>query len=378
MARLGQEVHVWALGRSGDASFYRTVDPAVTTHVVPLADVEGESVGQRVTRSIATLAAWVDPAGCDVVHAQDCISANAIPGCIRTVHHLEDFTTPQLAACHERAILTPAAHVCVSRSVAGELLAGWGIPATVIPNGVDAERFARAAGPGPTERAARAAWRRRVGRPYVLAVGGIEPRKGTLDLVSAFAQLSRLHPGHALVVAGGETLIDYRSYRTEVDQRCAELGVAPVVLGPVADPELPALVAGADALAFPSTKEGFGLAAMEALAAGVPVVMRDLPVLREVFGPAVTFASTPPALAAALPRSCSAGSLRWRLRAGALPPATPGPPPPPPTSASTGPCWSGGRSAEVNRTVGRSWRCPAAACTGRLRRLSVGGGAESG
>ena len=47
-------------------------------------------------------------------------------------------------------------------------------------------------------------------------------------------------------------------------------------------------------------KEGFGLAAMEALAAGVPVVTRDLPVLREVFGSAATFAADPAGLAAGL------------------------------------------------------------------------------
>ena len=60
------------------------------------------------------------------------------------------------------------------------------------------------------------------------------------------------------------------------------------------------LVAGAAAFAFPSTKEGFGLAAMEALAAGVPLVTRDLPVLREVFGRAARFASDPAGLADAL------------------------------------------------------------------------------
>lgn len=66
-------------------------------------------------------------------------------------------------------------------------------------------------------------------------------------------------------------------------ERAGALGVAPVVLGPVPHADLPALVAAADVLAFPSTKEGFGLAAMEPLAAGVPVVTRELPVLREVF-----------------------------------------------------------------------------------------------
>jgi glycosyltransferase involved in cell wall biosynthesis len=63
---------------------------------------------------------------------------------------------------------------------------------------------------------------------------------------------------------------------------------------------LPGIVAGAAAFAFPSTKEGFGLAAMEALAAGVPVVVRDLPVLREVFGDAVGYGTDPVTLAEAL------------------------------------------------------------------------------
>lgn len=54
--------------------------------------------------------------------------------------------------------------------------------------------------------------------------------------------------------------------------RAAALGVEPLVLGPVPRDTLPALVATAGVFAFPSTKEGFGLAAMEALAAGVPLV----------------------------------------------------------------------------------------------------------
>jgi glycosyltransferase involved in cell wall biosynthesis len=109
----------------------------------------------------------------------------------------------------------------------------------------------------------------------------------------------------ALVIAGGETLFDYRPYRARWEERAAELGVAPVVLGPVPDPDLPSLVAAAAVFAFPSVKEGFGLAAMEALAAGVPTVVNDLPVLREVFEGAVTFADADrfaDALAAALDR----------------------------------------------------------------------------
>jgi glycosyltransferase-like protein len=302
LAAAGQQVTVFSLGRGGDEGFFRPVDPRVRLVVPPFPDVPGETVGARVLRSIALLreAFSLDRAPFDVVHAQDCISANAAGPCLRTVHHLDTFTTPELAACHERAIVAPSAHLCVSAAVADELRAGWGIEATVIPNGVDADRFAAAT--GPSSAAARERWGRELG-PYLLSVGGIEPRKGAIELLDAYALLLSLfapEPAPRLVIAGGETLFDYRDYRARWEQRRTELGVAPAVLGPVPHDELPALVAGASAFAFPSTKEGFGLAAMEALAAGVPVVARDLPVLREVFGGSVRFATDAPGFAAAL------------------------------------------------------------------------------
>jgi glycosyltransferase-like protein len=307
LAALEAEVTVHAVGRAGDDRFFRPVAPGVRVCVTPLPDVDGETVGERVLRSIAALARSIDPAAYDVVHAQDCVSANAVPGVVRTVHHLDHFTTPELAACHERAIVTPTAHVCVSRAVAAELRAGWGIEATVIPNGVDAARFARAASSDPTATTARAAWRARLGDgPVVLSVGGIEPRKGTIALAEAMALLPEAH----LVIAGGETLFDYRAYRSEFDDVCRRLGVAPTILGPVPHDDLPALVATADAFAFPSATEGFGLAAMEALAAGTPVVMSDLPVLREVFGPAVRYAQDPPSLARHLRQALARPSSR--------------------------------------------------------------------
>lgn len=291
-ARAGHEVAVWALARGGDTGFFRPVAPEVDVRLVPVPEIEGETVGERILRSIALLAEAFEGV-VDVVHAQDCLTANAVgrsrgyADLWRTVHHLDRFTTPELAACHERAITEPAALVCVSRAVAAEVRSGWGRAAAVIGNGVDAARFAAAASAG-----AGGPWRARYGR-YVLAVGGIEPRKGTLELVEAMARL----PGVPLVIAGGDTLFDYRPYRAEVVARAAELGVEPVVLGPVDHEELPGLVAGASVFAFPSTQEGFGLAAMEALAAGVPLVTRDLPVLREVFAGAARFADDPESLA---------------------------------------------------------------------------------
>jgi glycosyltransferase involved in cell wall biosynthesis len=196
--------------------------------------------------------------------------------------------------------------------VARELAAGWGIHATVIPNGVDAPRFAAAAAPDPAAVAARLRWRAKLGR-YVLSVGGIEPRKGSLDLLEAYALLRPGQPDLRLVIGGGETLFDYRDYRARWDLRAAELRARPLVLGPVPHDELPSLVAAASVFAFPSITEGFGLAPMEALAAGVPVVTRDLPVLREVFADAALFAVDPPGFAA---------QLRAALAGGAPAPAT--------------------------------------------------------
>lgn len=299
LAATGADVTLWSLGRGGDTAFYRPVDPRVRLSVIPFPAIEGEGVGPRILRSIAVLRDAFDPRPYDIVHAQDCISANAAGRCVRTVHHLDTFTTPELAACHERAIVQPFAHICVSAAVATELSDGWGIKATVIPNGVDSSRFAAAAAGTPTAVAARSVWRERFGR-YVVTVGGIEPRKGSLELLEAYSLLSTTDPEVRLVIAGGETLFDYRDYRAQWEARAVELGVSPVVLGPVADEVLPSLVAAADVFAFPSAKEGFGLAPMEALAAGVPLVMSDLPVLREVFRDAATFANGPQELAKAI------------------------------------------------------------------------------
>jgi glycosyltransferase-like protein len=310
LATLGVEVDVWTLGIGGDTAFFRPVAASVGVRAVPFEARDDEGVGDRIVRSIAVLseAFRLCRHSYDIIHAQDCISANAALPCIRTIHHLDHFTTPQLAACHERAVVEPTHRVCVSASVAEEVRQGWGLKPTVIPNGVDAERFAAAA----ADVAGRARWRDKLGR-YVLALGGIEPRKASIDLLEAFALLrEQAAPERAgmaglrLVFGGGETLFDYRDYRAAFEARAAKLAIKPEIVGVLADGEVPSLVAEASVLAMVSAKEGFGLAGMEALAAGVPVVARDLPVLREVYAETVAFAADIPSIAAALARQLSA------------------------------------------------------------------------
>ncbi|WP_119696592.1 MSMEG_0565 family glycosyltransferase [Microbacterium halotolerans] len=305
LAALGHDVEVWTLGRGQDTAFFREVDPRVRVRVVPFDGCDGETVAERIERSIDAMSRAFS-SDADIVHAQDCISANAVGAAgrpyVRTIHHLDAFTTPRLVECHERAIRDPIARICVSRAVAAEVARGYGCAPTVIPNGVDAARFAAAAGSAGD--AGRERWRAQLG-DYVLALGGIEPRKGSIDLLEAFALARESNPDLRLVFVGGETLFDYRPYREEFERRATELGLQPTVLGVLPDDEVPAVVAAARALGFVSTKEGFGLAAMEALAAGVPVVARDLPVLREVFGDAVSYAEDVPGIAAALAAATS-------------------------------------------------------------------------
>ena len=88
-----------------------------------------------------------------------------------------------------------------------------------------------------------------------------------------------------LAVVGGHSFQDYRAYRDAALAGLPELGLElgrdVVLLGTVSDDELPAWYRAADAFAFPSVKEGWGLAVLEALSAGLPVVASDIPVFRE-------------------------------------------------------------------------------------------------
>jgi glycosyltransferase involved in cell wall biosynthesis len=112
-----------------------------------------------------------------------------------------------------------------------------------------------------------------LGRPYVLAVSTLEPRKNLPALVAAFRVLRRRRPELTLAIAG---LAGW-----ERDELAGE-GVR--LLGFVADDELARLYRGAAAFAYPSRFEGFGLPVVEALASGTPAVVSSHPSLDEASG----------------------------------------------------------------------------------------------
>lgn len=136
--------------------------------------------------------------------------------------------------------------------------------------------------------------------PLVLFTGSVFNRRRVPELISAFALVLRSVPGARLVVAGSN-----RTWPPEDLRAIAEShGVADhvAIRDYVSDEELDALYARASAFAFLSEYEGFGFTPLEALAAGVPVVVLDTPVAREIYGDAAIFVRTGEAAASALVR----------------------------------------------------------------------------
>ena len=141
-----------------------------------------------------------------------------------------------------------------------------------------------------------------------LSVGGVEPRKGSRYLFEALGLLKRATARRVvLAVMGGQSFQDYADYRERALASLPGLGLSldedVRLLGTVPDEEVPHWYAAADALAFPSLKEGWGLAVLEGLAAGLPVVATDLPVFREYLTPGQSALLVPPEDAAALARA---------------------------------------------------------------------------
>ncbi len=169
-----------------------------------------------------------------------------------------------------RALARGAARVIVlAAPTRAELVARWGLdparievvapgvslPAPVPPAGAAAAAVAGGAGSGA--------------RPYLLAVGALEPRKAPELLVRAFAAARAQGLRARLVFAGEGRLAG------------ALVAEGVTVLGRVSDAELDGLYRGAAALVMASLLEGYGLPVREALARGTPAVVSDLP----VFGP---------------------------------------------------------------------------------------------
>jgi glycosyltransferase involved in cell wall biosynthesis len=186
--------------------------------------------------------------------------------CVLTVHDLGWQAHPELYASRLRlmyGIFVPWAIrradrlIAVSRYTADDLIRRAHVPAAkidVVYHGVD-PAFA------PLEQAATSE------SPYLLAVGGVSPRKNARRLIEAFVRW-RGRGGRA---QSYRLLITGHSLDPEfAHERLAPEGVS--LLGYVDQAELRRLYAGAAAFIYPAIYEGFGLPIVEAMACGAPVV----------------------------------------------------------------------------------------------------------
>jgi len=210
---------------------------------------------------------------------------------ILTVHDLAFLMRPDCADHRLRAYLEEVVPRSVRRAdfiiadsenTRNDLVVLLGVKPSsvaVVPGGVE-DRFTRVEDAAELDQA-----RRRLGvgeAPFVLSIGVIEPRKNLNRLMDAFRVLKErgnVPANLKLVLAGGKGWL----YDAIFEHHAASPVRDDILLpGFVSDDMLPAIYSTAEALAFPSLYEGFGLPILEAMACGTPVVASRASCLPEV------------------------------------------------------------------------------------------------
>ncbi len=165
----------------------------------------------------------------------------------------------------------------VSRTTAKVLQGRLGVDRrkiTVVYEGVDYGAFS----PDRRERAMSVT----PSAPYIATVATLYPNKNIEKLIRAFAQLvAQGFPHEALVIGN-----DWHGHQRELELVARELGIAERVrfLGGVEHTRIPELLSGAQLFVLFSSVESFGLPVLEAMAAGVPVIISDSSALPEIAG----------------------------------------------------------------------------------------------
>ena len=124
------------------------------------------------------------------------------------------------------------------------------------------------------------------GRPFILFVGGAEPRKNHRVLFEALAKFPKLTKEFSLVAIGDETVRG-----VSLGQTAEELGLSEVVICPgfLSTADLRVIYSQAEVFIFPSLYEGFGLPLLEAMACGAPIITGQETALPEVAGDAALY-----------------------------------------------------------------------------------------
>jgi len=164
----------------------------------------------------------------------------------------------------DKVISTTKSYAITSRSL-------WNIDVDVVPNAVDIDRFnPKNKGDFIREKYAKD------GEPLALFVGRLVPHKGIGILIRA---INHTENGKLLIVGDGP----YLSWLKRLTKK-KNLEERVVFVGPISDYWLPAYYAATDVVILPSTSrlEAFGIVGLEGMASGKPLILSDIPGVRDV------------------------------------------------------------------------------------------------
>lgn len=247
------------------------------------------SANHQLTKLVAALGDWRP----QIVHAHDWLGVWTgdtlqtiwnVP-LIATVHatergrhqgHLPNANSEGINACEWWLTYQSRRVICCSQFMVDQVLTSFQLPVDkvdMVPNGVDASSWK----PTPRTAPLPPALDRRDG-PVIVSWGRIEYEKGFQTLIDAMPAIAAQIPGaHAVIVGRG-------SYASELQRQAQSRGLEGLVhfAGFVSDDDLRSLLNRAGCAVLPSLYEPFGIVALEAMAAGAPVVAAASGGLQEV------------------------------------------------------------------------------------------------
>lgn len=279
-----------------------------TTHEPLVVNLVSETVGGTTghgvhTAFLQTLAALQKAgcdvrvnagAGCDIVHIQTMglkslymllrtreravVTAHIVPASMVGSFALAPIWLP-IGEFYMRAFYAFADEVLAVSPEVVEGLRKMGVsaPTRFVPNAIDVERFR----PQPE-------WRDEIRTRHgiaadakvVFCAGQVQPRKG----VDVFVDAARAMPDVTFVWVGGMPFKAVTAGYRQMENAKATAPANCLFVGDVPYEDMPKYYAAADCLFFPSKQETFGLAIVEAAAAGLPLILRDIDTYRPLFG----------------------------------------------------------------------------------------------